>query len=69
MKFLTIEEFKNIKVYELDDVTYKRIERAFIKALGERIGKRILERHLEKSLRDLTCQSYVDVMSLLTIIG
>ncbi len=68
MKFLTIQEYENIKVYELDDTTYRKIERAFVSRLGERVGKRILERYLEKKVSELTCQSYVDVMSLLTIL-
>lgn len=68
MTFLTIQEFETIKVYELDNLTYKKIETAFIKTLGERIGKKILAKYLEKSLRDLTCQSYVDIMSLIKIL-
>ena len=61
MRFLTIQEFETIKVYELDNVT-------FTKALGERIGKMILARHLEKKLKDLTCQSYVDIMSIVKVL-
>ena len=68
MRFLTIQEFETIKVYELDNVTYNKIERAFIKALGERIGKMILAKHLEKRLKDLTCQSYVDIMSIIRVL-
>ena len=68
MKFLTKEEFDNMKVYALDDTTYRMIERAFMKKLGERLGKRILEKFMEKTVHDLTCQSYIDVMSLLTIL-
>ena len=68
MKFLTIQEFETIKVYELDDVTYNKIERAFMKKLGERIGKRILAKYLETKLKDLTCQSYVDIMSIIKVL-
>ena len=66
--FLTIQEFETIKVYELDNVTYNKIEMAFIRTLGERIGKKILAKYLEKNLRDLTCQSYVDIMSLIKVL-
>ena len=68
MRFLTIEEFETIKVYELDNTTYNRIERAFIQQLGERIGKRILAKYLEAKLKDLTCQSYVDIMSIIKVL-
>ena len=68
MTFLTINEFETIKVYELDNLTYNKIEAAFVKRLGERIGKKILNKYMEKRLRDLTCQSYVDIMSLIKIL-
>ena len=68
MTFLTIDEFETIKVYELDNSTYNKIERAFVQRLGEKLGKKILAKYLEKRLKDLTCQSYVDIMSLLTIL-
>ena len=68
MTFLTINEFETIKVYELDNLTYNKIEAAFVKRLGERIGKKMLNKYMEKRLRDLTCQSYVDIMSLIKIL-
>ena len=67
-RFLTIQEFENIKVYELDDVTYNKIEMAFIRTLGEKIGKKILSKYLEKKLKELTCQSYVDIMNCIKIL-
>ncbi len=66
--FLTIQEFEEIKMYELDNILYNAIEMAFIKKLGEKIAKKILEKNLEKKLKDLSCQSYVDIMSLIRII-
>ena len=68
MRFYTMEEFENMKVYKLDDVTYRLVEKAFISRLGEKLGKKILVKFLEKSVKELTCQSYVDVMSLITIL-
>ena len=68
MKFYTTQEFEEIKVYELDDVTYNRIERAFVNRLGERLGKKILAKYIEKRVKELTCQSYVDVMSEINIL-
>lgn len=68
MKFITTEEFFTMKVYELDDVTYKRIERAFVEVLGYKIAAHIMEKFMEKTIREFTLNSWVDVMSLLTII-
>lgn len=68
MRFYTVKEFEEIKVYELDDVTYKRIERAFVSRLGERLGKKILAKYIEKTVKELSCQSYVDIMSEITIL-
>lgn len=67
MRFLTIEEFEEIKLYEVDDVTYRRIEKAFVDKLGEKLGKKILAKYVEKRLKELTLQSYVDIMSILNI--
>lgn len=68
MKFITWDEYNNMKVYELDNVTYKRIERAFIEVLGDRIAKNIMEKFMGKTIREFTLNSWVDVMSLLTIL-
>ena len=51
MKFLTVEEFESMKLYEVDDVTYRRIEKAFIDRLGEKLGKKILAKYIEKDSR------------------
>ena len=68
MKFLTLNEFKNMKVYAIDDVTYRRIEAAFIQTLGETIGKRIFAKYAEKTVQQLSTQSWVDIMSLINIL-
>ena len=68
MRFLTVNEFQNLKVYELDDITYRRIERAFIKVLGYQIGKLILTKYMNKTIAQLSAQSWVDIMSELTIL-
>lgn len=55
MRFYTMEEFEETKVYALDDVTYNRIERAFVNRLGERLGKKILAKYIEKTVKELSC--------------
>ena len=69
MKFYTISEFESMPLYAVDDVTYRRIEQAFISRLGERLGKKVLQKFLKKTLKEITSQSYVDVMALINIIG
>lgn len=67
VRFITQDEFENMKLYELDDSTYRKIEDAFVKAIGEKVAKKFLEKQLERTLRTLTTQSFVDVLSILTI--
>lgn len=68
MKFITIDEFNNLKLYEVDDVIYKRIERAFAKVCGYAVATRLMAKFAEKTLRELTANSIVDIMSELTIL-
>ena len=65
--FLTMDEFFNLKISEIDDRLYNRIERVFSKLLGDKAGK-FLEMHLDMTIQRLTCTSCVDVMSCITII-
>lgn len=65
--FVTAEEFKTMKVYENDHI-YKALERAMIKQLGATIGRKILEKYMTKTLQQITAQSAVDLMSVITIL-
>ena len=67
-RFITTQEFETMKVYELDNVTYRKIEMAFIKNLGEIVGKKIFAKYLERTVRELTKQNMVEVMSYINII-
>ena len=71
MKFLTLEEFKSMKVYALDDVTYRRIEQQFVTAVrNETLGKRILAKYLELTVAQLSAQNMVavNVLDCITIL-
>ena len=68
MKFLTVQEFYTMPVYQLDNVTYHKIEKQFVQVAGERIGKKILEKHMEKTVAQLSAQSMVDIISCITIL-
>lgn len=65
--FLTMQEYENMPLYAINDTLYNRIESAFIKAIGERTAKKFLAKYMEKSVKTLSCQSYVDILSLITI--
>lgn len=68
MNLVTIEEYNTVKVACLEDRVYKTIEKAFVDRLGEKLGKKLMMKFMEKSLRELSLQSYVDVLSLINII-
>ena len=68
MKFITMDEFESMKLYELDNVTYNRIERAFIKVCGYAVAAKLMKKFAEKTLRELSVNSIVDIMSELTIL-
>lgn len=68
MKFLTIEEYETKQVYELENYYYNRIYDAFVKACGERIADRLMKRFAHMTLRQLSTNSYVDILSMITII-
>ncbi len=64
--FITIQEYENMKVYENDHV-YKAIEMALVKQLGRTIGEAILHRFMNKTIREMTVTSGVDLMSAIVI--
>ena len=64
--FVTVEEFKTLKVYENDHI-YKALERAMVQQLGESIGKKLLEKCMTHTLQEITAQKLVDLMSAITI--
>lgn len=68
MPFVTMEEYDNTKVYALDNKVYRQIERAFVLALGDRLAARMLDKFAGYTLRQLSTNSYVDVLSAVTIL-
>ena len=67
MPFLTINEFYNTRLYELDDLVYRRIERVFARVLGDKTA-RFMEMHMAKTVAQITCADGVDVMSVIRIL-
>lgn len=66
-KALTMDEYNNKLAY-VNNSIYNAIESKFVDALGERIAKRILAKYLEKSVRELSANSFVNIMDCFTII-
>jgi hypothetical protein len=69
MKILTLSEYENIKIYELPNNIYNAIERKLTAATNETVAKKLLNKWLEKKLKDITCNSNIDFMSCFQIIG
>ena len=67
--FILMDEFDNTKLACLDDRIYKRIERAFVAVVGYTITKRLMTKFAEKTLRELSTNSYVDIMSVIDVIN
>lgn len=59
---ITMKEFTEGKLAYVNNIIYNNIESAFISTLGERVGKKILAKHLESSLQELSCNSFVNIM-------
>lgn len=68
MNFYTVDEFNTMKLYELDNGTYNKIEGKFSKLLGEKVAKKFLERHLGTELKIFSANSYVNIMDCFKII-
>ena len=67
MPFLTVTEFYTTRLYELDDRVYRRIERVFARFLGDKTA-RFMEMHMTKTVAQITCTDFVDVMSVIKIL-
>lgn len=65
--FITTQEYETMPIYALNDTIYKRIEKAFADATSEKTAHRFMLRVGNKTLRELSCNSYVDILSLITI--
>lgn len=68
MALLTVPEFYNTKLYELDDVVYNNIERVFRKFLGDK-AREFLLRHMTLTVAQISAQSAVNVMSGIRILS
>lgn len=70
MKFITLQEFNTMKVYALDNLTYSRIERKFMDMMySEELGRELMLDCLQLTIRELSANTWVNILDCLTIVG
>lgn len=67
MPFLTVPEFYSLRLYELDDANFARIEGAYRRVLGDRY-RNFLLRHLDKTVAEVCAANCVDARSALLVL-
>lgn len=69
MKYLLMREYETMKVYELDNVIYKKIERKFIKLTSsESIAKKLMLKFGSLTVQQLSCNSQVNILDCFEIL-
>lgn len=69
MKFYTEYEYETLALCALDNITYNKIFNAFAKIFGAKITGLLFDEYMDKPLKDLSCNSWVDVLSCVTIVN
>ena len=64
---ITAEEFKTMKLYELDDVIFNRVMYAFRRFMGDKAQK-FIHKNINKTLRELSTCKFVVVIQWFTIV-
>jgi len=70
MKYLLMTEYETMKVYELDNVIYKKIEYKLVKLTGsEQIAKKLMVKFSSLTIQQLSCNSYINIFDCFEILG
>lgn len=70
MKYLLMREYGTMKVYELDNVIYKKIEYKLVKLTGsEQIAKKLMVKFGSLTIQQLSCNSYINIFDCFEILG
>lgn len=70
MKYLLMREYETMKVYELDNVIYEKIEYKLVKLTGsETIAKKLMVKFSSLTIQQLSCNSYIDIFDCFEILG
>lgn len=68
MLIITIQEFDSIPIWLLEHTIYNRIIREFAKFLGYDKAEIFVQKYSHFTLRELSCNSFVDIVSCFKII-
>lgn len=70
MKYLLMRGYETMKVYELDNVIYKKIEYKLVKLTGsEQIAKKLMVKFGSLTIQQLSCNSYINIFDCFEILG
>lgn len=70
MKYLLMKEYETMKVYELDNVIYKKIEYKFVKFTGsEQMAKKLMLKFSSLTVKQLSCNSLINIFDCFEILG
>lgn len=70
MKYLLMREYETMKVYELDNVIYEKIEYKLVKFTGsELITKNLMFKFGSLTIQQLSCNSYINIFDCFEILG
>ena len=69
MNFYTTDEFTSTRIFELDNNTYNKIHDKFAKMVGDKGADKLMWQWKDKTLRELSCNSFVDVLSCIRFMG
>lgn len=70
MKYLLMREYETMKVYELDNVIYKKIEYKIAKQTGsELIAKKLMLKFGSLTIQQFSCNSQINIFDCFEILG
>lgn len=69
MNFYTISDLDSTHVFELDNRTYTAIRDKFARMAGVNGANKLMWKWRDKTLRELSCNSFVDVLSCVRFMG
>ncbi len=64
----TVAEFNTMKLYELDNVTYNKMQKKLAKLLNDKKANQFLESHLGMEVKKFTANSFVNFMDCFSFI-
>lgn len=70
MKYLLMREYETMKIYELDNLIYEKIEYKFVKLTGsELIAKKMMLKFGSLTVQQFSCNSQINIFDCFEILG